>query len=460
MSRTWRAAWSWVWCVGIAGCAPLPALSAPVDAVPVDARDDASIDAPAVTDDTPAVTPDVVTDVPTAVRDVMNDVSVVMRDVVTDVPVVTRDVVTDVPVVTRDVVSDVPVVTRDAGASPPRFTTVFSTRNERNEPDTAIEDAITALIDRAIPGSRVRVAMFSFTRGRPSAALVRAAGRGVDVRVVVDGDAGGGFGSEVATLQRALGAARVTVCAAPGTACLGDGIMHHKTVLLSALDDGSRDVVVQASHNLTTVQLSMHNNAVIVRGDAALFRAYERTFDDQRRDVVNLSYYRVDDGDLGTQAHFFPRSSGDTVATILDGVRCDASSRILVAMAFFTDGRLAVARALAARRREGCAVTVVAGDAEIPLGAVAASTLTAAGVSLVRYPVRANGWQLHSKYLIVDAPLAGSSAHAHLVYTGSHNWTGQSLTSNDETLLRIDDASVFAAYVADHARVVAAASRP
>ena len=41
--------------------------------------------------------------------------------------------------------------------------------------------------------------------------------------------------------------------------------MHHKTFLFSALEDGSRNVVMQASHNLTTTQLSLHNNAVIVR---------------------------------------------------------------------------------------------------------------------------------------------------------------------------------------------------
>lgn len=348
----------------------------------------------------------------------------------------------------------------DVTPAPPTFTTVFSTRPASNLPDLAIEDAIVDLINRAIPGSRVRVAVYTFTRGRVSTALLNARRRGVDVQVVVDGGADTTAGSEVPALISGLGASNVTVCRAPGTACLGTGIMHHKSYLFSALDDGSRDVVMQASHNLTNAQLSLHNNAVIVRGDAALFRAYERTFDDLRRDTAMPDYYRIDDGDLATRAYFFPRASGDTVVSILDNATCDATSRILVAMAFFTDARVEVARSLAARRRAGCAVTVVAGDDEIPLGATVASTLTAAGVTLVRYPGRTNGWGLHSKYVLIDAPYAGSAAHRRLVFTGSHNWTGPSLDQNDETLLRVENDAVFEAFAADHARVRAAAARP
>ncbi len=386
----------------------------------------------------------------------------VARDVISidTAPIVDRpdvSVVTDVSTVT-DAPRDTAVA--DTATPPPPFTTVFSHRSDANAPDTAIEDAIVDLINRAIPGSRIRVAIFSFTRGRPATALINAHRRGVDVQLVVDGDADNTIGTEIPGLITALGASRVTVCAAPGTSCNGTGIMHQKTFLFSALDDGSRNVVVQASHNLTTTQLSMHNNAVIVRGDAALFAAYERTFNDMRRDSTNLDYYRIDDGDLATRVYFFPRQTGDTAVSIIENASCDSTSRILVAMAFFTDARVAVAQALAARARAGCAVTVVAGDAEIPLGSTVASTLTAARVTLVRYPTRGGSWDLHSKYVVIDAPYAGSTAHRRLVFTGSHNWTGPSLDQNDETLLRIDREEVFNAFVADHAHIRASALRP
>ncbi len=348
---------------------------------------------------------------------------------------------------------------------PPTFEVLFSRRPASGARDTTIEARLVQLIDSALPGSRIRVAIYTFTRTAPAEALIRALGRGVDVRIVLDGGAGDGTGSEVSRLRAGLGAARVHLCDAPGTSCMGTGIMHHKTFLFSALADGSTNVVVQASHNLSTNQLTMHNNAVIIRGDAALFAGYEHTWNDLWADDEIRDYYRTDDGDLGTRVYFFPRVSGDTAVSILDNVQCDSTSRIRVAMAFFTNARIEVARALAARAREGCSVRVVAGNDEIPIGSNIASTIRAGGGHLTRYPVTerragAEGWGLHSKYMLIDAPYAGSSGHRRLVFTGSHNWTGPALHENDETLLRIENDAVFTAFWADWDHVRASAEFP
>jgi len=341
----------------------------------------------------------------------------------------------------------------------PTYETVFSRRPAANGRDTTVEDRIVQLIDAALPGSRVRVAIYTFTRTGPADALVRAAARGVDVRVVLDGGADGA-GSELGTLRTGLGSGNVRLCDAPGTACVGSGIMHHKTFLFSALADGSMNVVLQASHNLSTPQLARHNNALLIRGDAALFAAYERTWNDLFADVEIPDYYRLMDGDLATRVYFFPRpGGGDTSVSILDNITCDGTARIRVAMAFFTDARIEVAQALARRAREGCNVQVIAGDDEIPLGTSVESTLTGAGVRLFKYPLR-SGWALHSKYLLIDATYAGSAAHRRLVFTGSHNWTGPALTINDETILRVENDAVFDAYLADWNHVRVESARP
>lgn len=345
----------------------------------------------------------------------------------------------------------------DGPQAPPSFATVFSRRGPSNGRDLAIEDALVRLIDATPAGAEIRVALFSFTRSPPTDALLRAAVRGVDVAIVLDGGADG-LGSEVPALIAGLGAARVHLCDAPGTACVGSGIMHHKTFLFSALTDGRRDVVMQASHNLTTTQLTMHNNAVVVADDRALYAAYRRTWDDLFADVEIPAYDRRAIGDGPVHVQFFPRPTGDPVVEALAAVRCDGTSQIHVAMAYFTDGRRGVATELAARARDGCAVRVVAGDAEIPLGTVVASTLTGAGVELTRYPDR-SGWSLHSKYLLIDAPGSDGPGHHRRVLTGSHNWTDAARAINDETLLTIEDDAVFAAYRADwdHVRTAAAA---
>jgi phosphatidylserine/phosphatidylglycerophosphate/cardiolipin synthase-like enzyme len=350
----------------------------------------------------------------------------------------------------------------DDGAEPAvTIQTVFSVRPADNGRDDTVEDAIVDLIQRAVPGSRIRVAIYTFTRDRVADELVAAHLRGVDVKVLLDGGAPDVLGSEVGTLQAGLGMDRVHLCDAPGTSCLGTGIMHHKTFLFSELSDGSRNVVLQASHNLTHIQLNLHNNAVIVRNDDRLFESYQQTFEDMWQDVENDTYYHYDNGSGPARVYYFPKGSGsDPVVSILNNVRCDATARIRVLSAFFTHARRAVAQALAARQADGCDVAVVASTAENNLGADVQSTLTAGGVTLVPYPERTGGWTIHSKVLLIDAPFEGSTGHRRLVFCGSHNWTGPALWSNDETMLRIEDDGVFQAFLDDWARTRAAADRP
>ncbi len=345
------------------------------------------------------------------------------------------------------------------GEPPPRFQVVFSQRPEGNGRDPTLESTLLEMIGRALSGSRVRVAMYNFTRSNVAQALIAAHRRGVDVRVVLDGDAHLLATSVVPALITGLGRNRVTSCGAPGTACLGTGIMHHKTFLFSALNDGSRSVVVQTSHNLTAAQLRRHNDALIIRGDSRLFAAYERTFEDQRRDIVRSNYYRIQDGHFRTRAYFFPRPAGDTMVSIVNNVDCSDGGRIRVAMAIFANARLEVARALAGRQQAGCTVEAVIGSAGIAPGRDVLATLREMGVGVTLYPLR-SGWALQSKYLLIDARYAGSTAPRRLVFTGSHNWSGPALRTNDETLLRIDNAGVYNAYLSNWNAVRSSATRP
>ena len=239
----------------------------------------------------------------------------------------------------------------------------------------------------------------------------------------------------------------------------GTGIMHHKTFLFSDVGGGSRSVVVQSSHNLTGGQVHRHNNAVVIRGDSRLFAAYEATFEQQRRDAVQPDYYRATAGSFATRAYFFPRARGDTAVAVIDNVDCAGGGRIRAAMAFFTDARLEVARALRRRREAGCSVEVVVGDEGIRIGRRALREMRDGRVTVTLYPGRAGGWGLHSKYLLVDARYNGSSARRQLVFTGSHNWTGSALRQNDETMLRIDNDSVFNAFMDDWTHVRDSARR-
>jgi phosphatidylserine/phosphatidylglycerophosphate/cardiolipin synthase-like enzyme len=57
---------------------------------------------------------------------------------------------------------------------------------------------------------------------------------------------------------------------------------------------------------------------------------------------------------------------------------------------------------------------------------------------------------VHSKYFLMKGFIAGK-AQQQLVYTGTQNWQISALRANDQNLLKVDDAAVFAAFEANFA---------
>jgi phosphatidylserine/phosphatidylglycerophosphate/cardiolipin synthase-like enzyme len=328
--------------------------------------------------------------------------------------------------------------------------------------DFTIEDAMVELIGAAVPGSRIRVAVFTWTRDAIAEALVEAHARGVDVRTIADQSnlveepAGSNEyvpRPAVRIAREGLGDDRVLLCneSSPpnGLACIGTGIHHNKFLLFSELCDGSRDVVVQSSANFTNPQLRAHNNSVIIRDDAALFAAYEAYWDELHAQKTDLEYYVSARGDTGTEAFFFPRGEGggdpapatDTAAQLFGNIDCTESSRVRVAMAYWTGPRAYLVDALRAKHDQGCDVRIIVDDVASSafLQDHLQSTMPA-GTFLITPGV-------HHKYFLADTTYLGAARK--IVWTGSHNFTGPALRTNDEVLLQIEDDAIFEAFEED-----------
>lgn len=319
--------------------------------------------------------------------------------------------------------------------APAQKEVVFTIPGPDAEADMSIENRLLELIAMTEDGSSIRVSMFSWTRDPVAEALVDAFARGVDVRVVIDH---GASDLEPARILRdGLGDDRVVACGA-GTACIGDGINHNKFFLWSRTSDGAENVVAQSSANLTNTQLQKHNNLVIIRDDPALYDGYMQYWDDLAARSHDLDYYRSVEG-AGTKAYFFPRRSGDTIVNILENVDCSGGGDIRVAMAIFSDARVEVAQALRTLARNGCSVRAVLNDPGPDI-----EEALDGEVDYVDYFGRPEHDGVHSKYLLVDGDYDG--AHRRLVWTGSHNYTGRALHDNDETLLKLDDETIFQAF--------------
>jgi hypothetical protein len=272
----------------------------------------------------------------------------------------------------------------------------------------------------------------------------------VDVQVILDGGSVGGNGHSI--LEAGLPAANLHICqSVDGGSCIGTANNHSKYFLFSYVGPGESEVVVQSSANLTNPQLRQHNNLVVVRGDSTLYAGYMSYWGDQQAQATNPNYYWVTVGDLAVRTYFYPRASGDTILSVLDNVVCGGNAHLRLAMSLFTNPRLAIADELADKVTQGCTVEALLKDSSTTPGSDILPALVDGGVDVTLYAETTTVSTIHSKYLLVDSwyDTGSGPIPRQLVFTGSHNYTGNALTNNDEQLMRVDDAAVFADFSAN-----------
>lgn len=138
------------------------------------------------------------------------------------------------------------------------------------------EDDAGGRVVRAIDAARAQVLVqaFSFTHERIAEALVRAARRGVDVRILADAD-------QTELIERSV----VRRLAAEGLAVfVDDGHLaaHNKVVVVDA--DDPAPTVITGSFNFTfAAQYRNAENLLILRGNPALAKAYRDNWERHRK---------------------------------------------------------------------------------------------------------------------------------------------------------------------------------
>ncbi|GAA4893302.1 hypothetical protein GCM10023237_09360 [Streptomyces coeruleoprunus] len=349
---------------------------------------------------------------------------------------------------------------------------------ERN----AVRDRIISLVNAANPGSTIKIAMFHLWSQTVANALANAhtdPNRQVNVQVIEDETAISDAKADLTSyniLKTALGtdttrSSFITLCP-PTRSCLGDqtvsGIMHNKFALFSSVN-GATNVVVQTSSNLTPSSYDkMWNSASVVADNIGVYNAYDWYFKRLiAKDPAAWTYAYSSSGAYKT--YFFPRPGGgaadDTIVGILDNVTCSWSDgstarQTVIRVAMYQLLRQAVADKLAGLQRAGCAVDVVYTRTDTGTW----DALHFAGGPQMRcYNLNddndpnTQSLIVHSKYMLIDGWYNGR--HVQSVWTGSHNYTGPALTTNDEALLKIEDSTSFSAYLGNF-NTVRAAARP
>lgn len=275
-------------------------------------------------------------------------------------------------------------------------------------------------------------------------AFVDAHHRGVFVHLILGSDS-----SAVQTLKEELPDGRVLVCRRDGepSGCHGGPINHNKFFLFSELSDGSRNVVVQSSANLTNPQVNTSNNTlVVIREDRALYEAYRHYWHDLSRDIDDLHYGWSAEGSTGTKAYFFPRrwgdsatGEGDPVYDVFDDIDCAQGADVHIGQARWSWARRGIAHKAAELQQQGCSVHVLVRYDFVADGIV--DILDEGGVSVTFYPY------IHSKYFLIDGVYRGEQRQ--VVWTGAMNFTSPGLRSNDEAAIKIEDPVIYEAYLQD-----------
>ncbi|MGC9354178.1 MAG: phospholipase D-like domain-containing protein [Mariniphaga sp.] len=303
----------------------------------------------------------------------------------------------------------------------------------------ALDDTLVAYIDRA--SESVDFAIYSFSNISSASipdALNRAAGRGVQVRVIACGT------NQNPGLNNLN--SEIPVLVAPDDNNR-DGIMHNKFAVIDAESaDSEKPVVWSGSTNISYNQVVSDANSMIFIQDQALARAYKIEFEEMWGS--NGAYPNEGNAKFGAEKSdntphefviggnrvesYFSPSDG-TNQQIINAIN-SADNNLNVATMLIT--RTDVALAIEDAKNRGTAVNVLTeGDANTET--VNSILLDALGGE--SYVFDAEYGILHHKYAVVDNSRAEFDP---LVVTGSHNWSNSANEINDENTLIIHNGNI------------------
>ncbi|HYH92955.1 MAG TPA: phospholipase D-like domain-containing protein [Candidatus Saccharimonadales bacterium] len=359
-----------------------------------------------------------------------------------------------------------------AGPTPgPTFNDPTGTESEQ----FAIMNKIMRAIDGVPSGGTIRMAFYSFTIEAFADRLIAAHKRGVNVKLLLDDHETWPAWTRVQTRLGKNLSAKSFAARCRG-ACLTENfpsILHTKTFMFSSTG-GKSWVVMVSSANPTYKQARFGwNNGYTIVGSTVMYEAFKKNFEMMAAGARNPdqpttspdAYFTATSGKH--KIYFFPKAGtgdeADTYYGILGNIKCtgvatgygsDGRTTIRIAMYQWSDLRIRLAERLWALDDRGCKVSIMFDPWKVDpsiLRTLSAPGGRNGGVTIVPASTDDDGngsvdIMLHDKLLMIDGSYAGDTS-AKIVFTGSANWTNNSLHYNDEYLLRIWDNAVFTSFL-------------
>lgn len=304
------------------------------------------------------------------------------------------------------------------------FTEVINSDAEADHFGAFIEDsALVFLIDNA--ESTIDAALYELNAPETTEALLRAAARGVTIRMVVDDEFA--FEDPESTIQELIDV---------GVDVINDdrsALMHHKYFIFDGLTvwTGSTNITRNGLYNNNNNAMAIQLPQIVANYQAEFNEMFQDNFFTRRGDPRSVPFRDItlDDG-TRIETYFMPED-GNLVQDRLVNLMSNAQSSIKIMTFNFTLEPVAIA--MAQRLANGVSVSGVwetLGSLQgqmVPLACVGAD-------------VRQDGNPdiLHHKVLIVDDEI---------VVTGSMNFSNNARDNNSENVVIIYNADIAADYV-------------
>lgn len=299
-----------------------------------------------------------------------------------------------------------------------------------------IDQAIATDFERA--QKTIDVAVFDLRLPSLVDALIRAAERGVRVRVLVDYQANGGAPEFAAAVEK-LEQRGVAVVRNHRSA-----LMHNKFAVIDS------QLLWTGSMNFTPNDAYRNNNNMLRIESAALIQNYNQIFErlfllraQEAPSKIIPNPRVILDKNIVVESYFSP--GGGAQQAILNRLQA-AKKNIRVTAFSFTDDL--IAQELIARHNAGLKVQIVLETRNNTGLGAEYEPLKKAGLDVLE---DGNCYILHSKLMMIDD---------NTVVMGSYNFTDAANKTNDENLLIIDDAALAKQYVTEFNRIYKQAQKP
>jgi phosphatidylserine/phosphatidylglycerophosphate/cardiolipin synthase-like enzyme len=318
------------------------------------------------------------------------------------------------PPVVSLAVSPAPIEIYFTGAGSP------AAESFRGGPDAMLAQAIDAA------AQTVDVAVYDLNLWSLRDALIRAAGRGVRVRLVTDSDN--------------ILEPEVTALAQAGIPVLGDRrdpLMHHKFTVIDGIE------VWTGSMNYTVSDGYLNDNNLVRLRSADLAESYTREFEEMfledRFGALSLPdtpHREATVGEARVEVYFSP--DDDAARRIEELILSAQESVDFLAFSFTLDS---LRQALLDRAAEGIRVRGVIEAAQAESGGSILSDLQAAGVDV---RLDGNPHNMHHKVIVIDGSV---------VITGSYNFSASAEETNDENVLILHSQEAASLFLIEFERV-------